>query len=294
MTAFPKISIVTPSFNDVAYLEQTILSIINQGYPNLEYIVIDGGSTDGSVDIIEKYADRLAYWVSEKDQGMYHAIQKGFQYSTGEVMGWINSDDIHHPRSLFSIGQIFSDFKEISWLQGFPNSVDEHGRTVIVFSNDGVDKFFYYDKRYRYIKSFIQQESTFWRRSLWNKAGAHVSTEYKYAGDFELWIRFFQHEKLYNVYGLLGSFRVSRSEQASVDHYEEYLKETYQILEKFPLGSQEIRRNRYRKRLEKIESLVARVFGKIRHKLNLHQQTVISSELYFDQKSQCYKSFLRK
>jgi glycosyltransferase involved in cell wall biosynthesis len=102
MENYPRISIVTPSFNDVEYLEQTILSIINQGYPNLEYVIIDGGSTDGSVDIIKKYADHLAYWVSEKDQGMYHAIQKGFQKTTGEIMGWINSD-LYSPSARYSL-----------------------------------------------------------------------------------------------------------------------------------------------------------------------------------------------
>src|SRR5687767_14887936 len=154
MNRYPKISIVTPSYNDAAFLEQTILSLLNQGYPNLEYIVIDGGSTDRSVEIIKKYADRLAYWVSERDRGMYDVINKGFQHATGEIIGWINSDDMHHPGSLFSLAQIFSDFPEIPWLQGFPNSVDDQGRTVIVASNEQVDKRFFYQYRHKYIRSF--------------------------------------------------------------------------------------------------------------------------------------------
>ena len=94
MKNLPKISIVTPSFNQAQFIEETILSVLNQNYPNLEYIIIDGGSTDGSVDIIKKYADKIAYWVSEKDSGMYDAINKGFGKSTGEILAWINSDDI--------------------------------------------------------------------------------------------------------------------------------------------------------------------------------------------------------
>ena len=85
-TALPKISIITPSYNDSRYLEETISSVLSQNYPNLEYIIIDGGSTDGSVDIIKKYADRLAYWISEPDNGLYHALQKGFEKSTGSLI----------------------------------------------------------------------------------------------------------------------------------------------------------------------------------------------------------------
>lgn len=291
MDNYPKISIVTPSYNDVDYLEQTILSIINQGYPNLEYIIIDGGSTDGSIDIIKKYSDHLSYWVSEKDDGMYHAIEKGFKKTTGEVMGWINSDDIHHPRSLFTIGQIFAEFNYVNWLQGFPNTIDEKGAIIFASSVYEVDKFFFYQKKYITTSKFIQQESTFWRRNLWEKAGSYISTEYKFAGDFELWIRFFQYEKLCNVYGLLGSFRLSSGGQASVDHYEKYIEETCKILEKYPLSNPDRRKLRYRNWCEKIELEVKRFHVRIQHRLKLNHQSVINDKLYFDYKSQKFKSY---
>lgn len=86
---YPKISIVTPSFNQAEYLEQTILSVIDQNYPNLEYIIIDGGSADKSIEVIKKYENKLSYWISENDKGLYNALQKGFQKTTGEIMGWI-------------------------------------------------------------------------------------------------------------------------------------------------------------------------------------------------------------
>ena len=113
----PRISIITPNYNQEDFLEQTILSVIGQNYPNLEYIIIDGGSTDGSVEIIKKYEKHLSHWVSEPDSGLYHALQKGFSRSTGEIMGWINSDDILHRKSLFVLAEVFSTNDEIDWLQ---------------------------------------------------------------------------------------------------------------------------------------------------------------------------------
>src|SRR5688572_24844846 len=102
---WPKITIVTPSYNQGQFLEETIRSVLLQGYPNLEYIIMDGGSTDGSVDIIRKYEPYIAYWVSTTDRGQSHAINKGFSLATGHLMGWLNSDDVYAPNALMSIAQ---------------------------------------------------------------------------------------------------------------------------------------------------------------------------------------------
>src|SRR5215207_3198072 len=104
---YPKVSVVTASLNQVQYIEETILSLLNQQYPCLEYIIIDGGSTDGTIDIIKKYEDRLKYWTSEKDNGLYDALNKGFKITTGEILGWLNADDILHRNSLFILAEIF-------------------------------------------------------------------------------------------------------------------------------------------------------------------------------------------
>lgn len=206
MEVFPKITVVMPNFNQVKFLERALLSIIQQNYPNIELIVIDGGSTDGSLDVIKKYHSKIAYWLSEKDEGMYHAINKGFEKSTGEIMCWLNSDDILWKNSLMHVAKIFSNNPKIEWLQGFPTVIDEEDN--MVFKREPVcSKFYFFLKLYEKTFSFIQQESTFWKRGLWNKAGGRINTKYKLAGDFDLWIRFFKITKLYCSQKYLGAFR---------------------------------------------------------------------------------------
>jgi glycosyltransferase involved in cell wall biosynthesis len=114
----PKISIVTPSFNQGRFLEETILSVLNQKYPDLEYIVIDGGSTDETVDVIRRYEDRLAYWISEKDSGQVHAINKGLEQTTGDIFAFINSDDVYLPGAFAAVAEYFENYPECEWICG--------------------------------------------------------------------------------------------------------------------------------------------------------------------------------
>ncbi len=227
MADYPKISIVTPNYNQAKYLEETILSVLSQGYPNLEYIIIDGGSTDGSVDIIKKYEDRLTYWESVPDKGMYDAIQKGFAKSTGEIMAWINSDDMYQSKSFFTVAEIFSSFDQVNWLLGFPSVYDAQSRIVeCPHTMRQWSKYDVYIGQYRW----IQQESVFWRRSLWDKAGAKIDISLKYAGDFELWNRFFRFDQLYVTTAILSGFRMRDDMQLSMSQKDAYDKEIQSVL----------------------------------------------------------------
>ena len=130
MTYLPRITVITPSFNQAPYLEQAISSVLDQGYPNLEYIIIDGGSTDGSVDILRKFEGRLAYWVSEKDRGQGHAINKGLQRATGDIIAYLNSDDYYLEGTFARVADYFGCHPDVDLIHGRCRVVDERGAKV--------------------------------------------------------------------------------------------------------------------------------------------------------------------
>lgn len=180
----PKISIVTPSFNQGKYLEKTIRSVIEQGYPNLEYIIIDGGSTDESVGIIRKYEQHLAYWVSEPDRGQSHAINKGFERATGEIFGWLNSDDWYHPGALMAVAGAFAANPEAGAVVGAGEMVDESGVVLITKAPVRVDM----DLLYHWLDDFFWQPSCFFSRVAWQACGS-LDQELHFAMDLDLWLR---------------------------------------------------------------------------------------------------------
>lgn len=208
---FPKISIVTPSFNQGEFIEQTIQSVLEQDYPNLEYLIIDGGSTDQSVEIIKKYEEYLAFWVSEKDEGHYHAINKGFAKCTGEIMAWLNSDDMYTPWALKTVASAFMQFPQINWVTTLNQLIfDDCGLCADVKKIPGYSRSAFLDGRYTSTKSsnfgFIQQESTFWRRSLWEAVDG-LRCRFRLAADYDLWGRFFQNDNLWGLSSPLAGFR---------------------------------------------------------------------------------------
>jgi len=200
---YPRISLVTGCYNHEKYIGETIESVVSQGYPNLQYVVINDGSTDRSEKIIKKYARYLDHWetLSGYRNNIVPAINRGFSYTNGEIMGWLNSKNILFPKSLFTIAQIFRELPKVNWLTGLAANIDDQGRILTVNS--------YKKNVYDYLSGdwpVIQQESTFWRRPLWKKTGAHLVN--RWAFDLELWTRFFLRAKLYHVNTALGAYRL--------------------------------------------------------------------------------------
>ncbi|MEW6192538.1 MAG: glycosyltransferase family 2 protein [Bacillota bacterium] len=234
----PKISIVTPSYNQAPFLEEAIISVLNQAYPNLEYVIIDGGSTDGSVDIIRKYENYLTYWVSEPDAGQYDAVNKGFAKTTGDIMAWLNSDDKYTPWAFQVVGHIFSALPEVEWLTTlYPLTWDEHGQATNCHYHGGYSRRAFFRGEFLRgagwpARGWIQQESTFWRRSLWNRAGGYVDASLRFAGDFELWARFYKYSELYGVPIPLGGFRM-HAEQKTARFIKEYIREATEVFYRY-------------------------------------------------------------
>lgn len=227
---WPKITIVSPSFNQGRFIEETIRSILLQGYPEIEYIIIDGGSTDGSIDIIKKYEPWITYWCSEPDSGMYHALNKGFEKSSGEIMAWSNTDDLYLPSAFQHIGHNFQSLPQINWMTSLykvswnENSEEIKNLRIKGFCKKAFFQGYNLPGRSEVGQYVIQQQSTFWRREVWNKAGGYLKGDYQLAGDFELWARFFQHHDLYSLDVPLGIFR-NHSDQKTSNFMERYLDE---------------------------------------------------------------------
>ena len=181
-SSWPKISIVTPSLNQAQFLEETIRSVLLQGYPNLEYIIIDGGSMDGSLEIIQKYAAWLTYWVSEPDRGQSHAVNKGFKHATGEIMAWINSDDFYLPGAFEHVAEIFSRFDTL-WLASRCYLMAQDGQLTLGRGKplEGVERW--------HTSCLYAQQGVFWRKALWDSAGG-VDDQLQYSFDYDLWLKF--------------------------------------------------------------------------------------------------------
>lgn len=182
MAEQPRVSIITPSFNQGAFLEQTILSVLNQNYPNLEYWLIDAGSTDDSLEIIKKYKDRLSGWVSEPDRGQADGINKGFTKASGDIVAWLNSDDVYAPNAIQEAVEAFQRFPEASFVFSEVESIDENGEPFNLMH--------YGDWKLKDLMTFkiIGQPGVFMRREVLEEAG-YLDLSFNYLLDVQLWLK---------------------------------------------------------------------------------------------------------
>jgi len=226
----PKVTIVTPSFNQAEYLEDTICSVLDQTYPNLEYIVVDGGSTDGSVEIINKYKKHLAWWISEPDNGQSHAINKGFSYSSGEIFNWLNSDDILYPDAVQVAVHFMQKYPDREVVYGDRVVIDDKGRIIDTYEPVSLSKF------RAGLSLRIPQEVTFFTRHIWEKVNG-LNESLHFVMDSDLWYRFLEETRFFHIPEFLGAYRdhdASKSvyglgKRKSEDALQEvgYLKEHY-------------------------------------------------------------------
>jgi glycosyltransferase involved in cell wall biosynthesis len=227
---YPRISIVTPSYNQGQYLEETIQSILSQNYPNLEYIIIDGGSTDSSVDIIKRYSKYLAFWVSEKDKGQSDAINKGFAKATGDIFTWLNSDDLYNPGVLFQVADYWTKHPDCRFLTGDGEYVDPTGRIRWYYYKAGP---FSHTDLFHTCKGIrLLQPSVFFGRDAFVQAGG-LENDLYYAMDLDLWLRILRKHKLHYLPICISRLRRHEKAKTWPTAVESVEKEIGKVIERY-------------------------------------------------------------
>ncbi len=226
----PTISIVIPALNQADFLEKAIQSILEQQYPQVELVVADGGSTDGSVEILGKYSKQIFWWCCEPDSGQTNALNKGFSHTTGEIMAWLNADDLLLPGSLARIATFMDADKSVEAAYSHRICVDERGREIGRWILPP------HDNRILKWSDFVPQETLFWRRSLWEKVGAKLDESFDFAMDWELLLRFRKvGANIVRLPCFLGLFRI-HSKQKTIADMEEVGQKEMDRLRKRSLG----------------------------------------------------------
>lgn len=227
LTTTPRFSIVTPSFQQGNYIERTIRSVLNQGYPELEYFIQDGGSQDGTVEVLRQYEGRFSGWVSEKDGGQSQAINRGFANTSGEIMAWLNSDDLLLPGALAIVADVFNRHPEIDVVYGNRLLIDENdmeiGRWIMPRHDSEVLSWV----------DYVPQETLFWRRCIWDKVGGRIDESFRFAMDWDLLVRFRDAgANFIRIPRFLGAFRIHKHQKTSAVINEIGLQEMDRIRER--------------------------------------------------------------
>lgn len=205
MNGLPLVSIVTPSFNQARYIEATIRSVLEQDYPRIEYLIVDGGSTDGTVEIIKKYEGRIGWWVSEQDKGQTDAINKGFARAKGDILAWLNSDDTYEPGAVAAAVKYLMEHPRVGMVYGDCNFINEEGQVIGRFRAEQTD---YRLLRQGYVH--IPQQTMFFRAELWQQVGP-LDPSFYFAMDYDLWTRLAARTQLKYVPQTWANFRLHTS-----------------------------------------------------------------------------------
>ncbi len=200
-SALPRISVVTPSYNQAAYLEETIRSVLLQGYSNLEYVIMDGGSTDGSIEIIKRYAAWLTHWVSEPDAGQSDAINKGWQYCTGDVFAWLNGDDVYAPNALTQVGETFADNSALGLVYGNILVSDSVGKQSGIIGYHAANAYMLAALEIPY------QPASFFKASIVGQVGC-LDVSLRYVMDVDILVRVMANAPMARINQPLASFRI--------------------------------------------------------------------------------------
>lgn len=207
----PRISVVTPTFNQGRFIRGTLESVLNQDYPALEYIVVDGGSTDDTRAILEEYSAQLSYWVSEPDDGQADALAKGFEHASGDVLCWVNSDDLLEPGSLALVAERFAGDAGLRFMWGDARWIDEHGRQLYIRREIPFVRWLWL-----YGYNYIPQPAAFWRRDLYDQVGG-IDRAFRVAMDTDLFARMSRDTRLEKDGHVLASFRVHAMQRTRLE-----------------------------------------------------------------------------
>lgn len=233
MKKYPRISIVTPSFEQGDFIEETILSVLSQEYPDLEYLVMDGGSSDATLNVLKKYSGKIT-WCSEPDQGQAHAINKGLRRATGSIIGYLNADDLLLPGALRKMAEAFMGNSQNWWVTGKCRIVDEENREIrkpiTVYKNALLR---WNSFPFLLMTNYISQPATFWRREALDAIG-YLDERLRYVMDYEYWLRLYSKGPPIFIPEYLAAFKIHRdSKTTSTGHKDVYIAEEKVVVQRY-------------------------------------------------------------